>query len=91
MARRWTRHRRQQLLDSRVGLTAELCRWMAQLERRPDVLINASAIGYYGVLPQNGDDGVPFIAWGKTDSTIYAVVVLGTPLNPVLETIPVNS
>lgn len=45
----WTRRRRQRLLDSRVGPTTELVQWLASRPQRPDVLLNASAVGYYGV------------------------------------------
>jgi uncharacterized protein (TIGR01777 family) len=44
---RWTAVRRQRFLDSRVQLTRRLVDWMAT--RPPAVLVNGSAIGYYGV------------------------------------------
>lgn len=51
----WTAGRRQALLRSRVGLTRELVAWMERLPRLPRLLLNASAVGYYGV-QQAGDD-----------------------------------
>lgn len=46
---RWTASRRQQLLRSRVALTQELIDWIATATQRPALLLNASAIGYYGI------------------------------------------
>ena len=47
-AGRWTRTRRQAILDSRVQSTRLLCENLAGLDHPPSVLICASAIGYYG-------------------------------------------
>lgn len=46
---RWTHQRKQILLDSRVQPTRDLVQLVARLEQRPDVWLNSSAIGYYGV------------------------------------------
>lgn len=46
--RRWSASRKQQLEDSRVGLTAHLVAWMRNTRYRPQVLISGSAIGWYG-------------------------------------------
>jgi uncharacterized protein (TIGR01777 family) len=51
----WTAGRRRVLLDSRVGVTERLVRWIATAPRKPRLLISASAIGYYGVQAP-GDD-----------------------------------
>jgi uncharacterized protein (TIGR01777 family) len=45
---RWSPAVKARIRDSRVGPTAALARSLAQLPRRPRVLITASAIGYYG-------------------------------------------
>lgn len=45
---RWTAARMQRIHDSRVVGTANLCRALAQLPRRPRVLVCASAVGFYG-------------------------------------------
>ncbi len=45
---RWTEERRRRLLESRVGTTARILEWMSRAARRPDVLVSASAVGYYG-------------------------------------------
>jgi len=46
--KRWTDAQKQTLLDSRVRGTGLLARTLAALDRRPEVLLSASAIGYYG-------------------------------------------
>lgn len=48
VAGRWNEKRKEQLLRSRVDTTQLLARTLAQLESKPKVLINASAVGYYG-------------------------------------------
>lgn len=45
---RWTAARKRELWDSRVGLTEALVRAFAVAEPRPQVLVSASAVGYYG-------------------------------------------
>jgi len=51
----WTRNRRRLLVDSRIGTTTALINWMEQRQQRPEVLVSASAVGYYGV---RGDERV---------------------------------
>ena len=45
---RWTERRKQTLWDSRVTLTEELVKHIANAEHKPKVLLSGSAIGYYG-------------------------------------------
>jgi uncharacterized protein (TIGR01777 family) len=45
---RWTPAHRQQLLDSRVRTTELLVAAMAALDQPPQVLVNGSAVGFYG-------------------------------------------
>jgi uncharacterized protein len=45
----WTAARRRELLGSRLGTTDAVLALAARLERRPSVLVNASAVGYYGL------------------------------------------
>ncbi|HMN79133.1 MAG TPA: TIGR01777 family oxidoreductase [Burkholderiaceae bacterium] len=52
---RWTPARKAALLQSRVETTRDLVRWIAGADRKPALLLSASAIGYYGVQRQ-GDD-----------------------------------
>lgn len=47
-AQRWTVARKQMLLDSRINTTKRLLSWMEGQEKRPAVLISASAVGFYG-------------------------------------------
>src|SRR5262245_15780671 len=46
--RRWNEKVKKLLVDSRVQSTANVVQAIARLSRRPGVLVNASAIGYYG-------------------------------------------
>ena len=43
--KRWTAERQKELFDSRVGFTESL---LNKLQTKPKVLLNASAVGYYG-------------------------------------------
>ena len=45
---RWSAARKQVLLASRVGTTEGLLTWLARAIVKPSVLVNGSAIGYYG-------------------------------------------
>jgi len=45
----WTAGRRRLLMDSRIGTTNALVQWMSRREQPPEVLVSASAVGYYGV------------------------------------------
>lgn len=45
---RWSDSRKKQLLDSRIGVTAQLIRYIERADRKPEVLISGSAVGYYG-------------------------------------------
>jgi uncharacterized protein len=45
---RWTAARKRELWSSRVDATALLSRTLARLDTPPSVLVNASAVGFYG-------------------------------------------
>jgi uncharacterized protein (TIGR01777 family) len=45
---RWNERRKRQLLDSRAGVTRQLIGYMERVDRKPEVLISGSAVGYYG-------------------------------------------
>jgi uncharacterized protein (TIGR01777 family) len=47
-AGRWTAERKRRIRDSRVSGSRLIAETLAGLENRPSVLLNASAIGYYG-------------------------------------------
>jgi uncharacterized protein (TIGR01777 family) len=54
-AARWTAHRKKVLRDSRIGSTQLLVQTLGKLKQPPKVLINASAVGFYG---HRGEDAV---------------------------------
>lgn len=62
ITRPWTQARREELLDSRLRTTNNVTALIARLQRKPEVLINASAIGYYGV---RGDEEITEAARGQ--------------------------
>lgn len=65
--RRWSDDVKQRIVDSRVQGTTLLAETLAGLERRPSVLVSASAVGYYGdrgeeVLSEDSPAGGDFLA-----------------------------
>jgi uncharacterized protein (TIGR01777 family) len=63
----WTPSQRRRLVDSRIDGTTLLARTLAQLDPKPQVLVSASAIGYYGdrddeVLTESSRPGHDFLA-----------------------------
>lgn len=46
---RWTEERKKRILNSRIEATREVVRIIGELEQKPEVLVNASAIGFYGM------------------------------------------
>ncbi len=50
---RWTGERKKRILSSRIDTTRALVQSMQQAEKRPGVLVSASAVGYYG--PRNDE------------------------------------
>ncbi|WP_147804123.1 TIGR01777 family oxidoreductase [Alkalicoccus halolimnae] len=45
---RWTEKKKQEILDSRIDVTRETVRILSVLNNKPSVLINGSAVGFYG-------------------------------------------
>ena len=45
---RWTKEKKKRIFDSRVNTTKALCKTLSLLDKRPKVLVSASATGYYG-------------------------------------------
>ena len=45
----WTESKRRKIVESRVNMTDDVVRLIGRLERRPAVLVNGSAIGWYGL------------------------------------------
>ena len=65
--RRWTPARRREILDSRVRSTTGLATALAELPDPPEVLVSASAVGYYGdrgdeLLDETSGPGRGFLA-----------------------------
>jgi uncharacterized protein len=65
--KRWSAARRHEIVSSRVQSTALLARTLAELSRRPAVLVSASAVGYYGdrgdeELTEDSEPGSGFLA-----------------------------
>ncbi|MFK8066940.1 MAG: TIGR01777 family oxidoreductase [Gammaproteobacteria bacterium] len=46
--KRWSLKRKKVLLSSRIGITRQIVDYIAKAEIKPETLISASAIGYYG-------------------------------------------
>jgi uncharacterized protein len=64
---RWTAERKAALWQSRIALTSSLAQAIKESERRPAVLVSASAVGYYGdrgdeVLDERSAPGNDFLA-----------------------------
>ncbi|WHX41668.1 TIGR01777 family oxidoreductase [Mesobacillus sp. AQ2] len=64
---RWTDEYKQKIMDSRIKATSEVNRIIESLKNKPPVLINASAVGYYGtslteVFNEQSDPANDFLA-----------------------------
>jgi uncharacterized protein (TIGR01777 family) len=67
IARRWSAERKRDIRNSRVAGTEKLARAIATMENKPRVLLNGSAVGYYGsrgdeVLGESSAAGRDFLA-----------------------------
>ena len=51
--RRWSAQRKKLLIHSRVDITQGLVDWLGRTQHRPSVLVQASAVGFYGAQPAN--------------------------------------
>ena len=65
--RRWSTKQKKLIYDSRVDGTEQVCRAVASLPRKPDFMLVASAIGYYGnqgdtLLEEDAPSGEGFLA-----------------------------
>ncbi|HNX68690.1 MAG TPA: TIGR01777 family oxidoreductase [Candidatus Omnitrophota bacterium] len=66
-ARLWTPQQKEKILSSRIDATRAIVRAIEMARRRPSLLINASAVGYYGNVPEGAATeergrGVGFLA-----------------------------
>ena len=64
--KRWTREQKRKIRDSRLLTTRAIVEAISQVKNKPSVLINASAVGYYGprereVLNEDADSGSGFL------------------------------
>jgi uncharacterized protein (TIGR01777 family) len=67
IAARWTTDRKRAIRESRTSSTALLARTIASLGRKPSVLVNVSAVGWYGdggeeLLSETSPAGAGFLA-----------------------------
>jgi len=83
----WTPERKQEILDSRIKTTKYLVEAIQQAETQPQVLVNASAVGYYGIsetvtFDENSSSGDDFLAsvCQKWEATAKEVENTGTRL-----------
>jgi uncharacterized protein (TIGR01777 family) len=94
---RWTDARKAEILHSRVHATESIVKAMSEISRRPSVLLNQSAVGFYGAhgsesLTEESPPGSDFlssvcVAWeaaAMKAAWMTRVVVLrtGLPLHP---------
>lgn len=64
---RWTKGRKERILSSRIDAVAELLTIINNMQRKPQALINASAVGFYGtsatdVFTEESQPGDDFLA-----------------------------
>jgi uncharacterized protein len=67
VAGRWTLEKKRRIAESRVAGTRTLVESLSKAARRPDVVVSASAIGYYGdrgdeILTEESSPGSDFLA-----------------------------
>ena len=51
--KRWNNRQKQRILSSRIATTQKLIEFLTKVENKPKLLINGSAIGYYGISKTN--------------------------------------
>jgi uncharacterized protein (TIGR01777 family) len=62
--KRWTVQQKKRIISSRIDTTQKLIDYFKSIEHKPQLLINASAIGYYGI--DGNDDPINEEATGDT-------------------------
>jgi uncharacterized protein (TIGR01777 family) len=67
VAQRWTEEAKKRIYSSRIDGTRNLVSALAKLRHRPEVLVTASAVGYYGnrgdeILTEQSQPGANFLA-----------------------------
>ena len=90
--KRWSNHQKKLLKESRINTTKNLVKAISMSSKKPAVLINASAVGYYGniedeIVTETSKKGIGFLAnlceqWEKealqAESFGVRVVILRT-------------
>ena len=51
--KRWNNKQKERILTSRIGITQQLITFLEKVTNKPKLLINGSAIGYYGISKTN--------------------------------------
>lgn len=69
---RWTNNVKQELIDSRVETTRALTSYLKEVLIKPDVVINGSALGYYGI--RHTDEKID--ESGQTDNSFSSELCL---------------
>lgn len=67
VSQRWTEKKKEEILSSRVNTTKSLAHALSQMKEPPEVIINASAIGYYGdrkdqIVDESSGPGTGFLS-----------------------------
>lgn len=76
----WSTAKKNKMLNSRLDITHKLTKMMIQMEKKPDVFITGSAVGYYGMsddtiftenTTKSGDDFLGYLSseWEKAAAT----------------------
>jgi len=68
--KRWSDRQKQRILSSRMDTTKALITYFARIDRKPDVFISGSAIGYYGI----GKTNEPIDETGSGDDSFSSQI-----------------
>ena len=68
--KRWSHRQKQRILSSRLDTTKALIAYFARIDRKPDVFISGSAIGYYGI----GKTNEPIDETGSGDDSFSSQI-----------------
>ena len=68
--KRWSDRQKQRILSSRLDTTKALIAYFARIDRKPDVFISGSAIGYYGI----GKTNEPIDETGSGDDSFSSQI-----------------
>lgn len=86
VAQRWTAKARKEMRDSRIHLVKQLYALITRLEKKPEVFIQASAIGFYGIdestefhedSPQHKDGSFAQVICTELEQEVKPIEALG--------------